>query len=150
MGKQHGENENKLTLLLPLSIILTGYMLHKSRQKKGEIAIGGEEELDWAKLLLHLALWLNFLALFFYYFGFAIYAYGSGSQYGFFDFMYLLFHSFSEALVTGLLIFIAFGWTITFLKTADYDLYVPLSNSYREYSWNARTSQCDPHIVDQN
>lgn len=42
--------------------------------------------------------------------------------------MYLLFHSISESVLTSLIIFIAYGWTITFTKDAEFDLYIPLGN----------------------
>ena len=102
-------------------------MVYFSRGKKEELEIV-EENTDWAKLLMHIALVINFLALLFFYIGFLIYLY-IGRFYGFFDFIYLLLHSVSEALVTGLLVFIAFGWTVTFIKTTDFDLYVPLGNN---------------------
>ena len=99
-------------------------MIYSSRKKKEELEII-ENRTDWAKLLMHIALFANFIALVFFYVGFLLYIY-MGRFYGFFDFMYLLLHSFSEALVTGILIFIAFGWTVTFLKSTDFDLYIPL------------------------
>jgi|694.fasta_scaffold120811_6 hypothetical protein len=40
--------------------------------------------------------------------------------------MYLLFHSVSESLLTSILLFIAYGWTITFTKDAEFDIYIPL------------------------
>jgi len=78
--------------MLPLLLILTGAMLYFSKgPKHGEDA--GEER-DWAKLLLFITLVFNMVALVFYYIGFLLYTSG-GYYYGFFDFMYLLFHSIS-------------------------------------------------------
>ena len=90
-----------------------------------------EGELDYCKLLLTVGLWLNLLALLFKFFGHFIYIYVTGKEHGLFDFVYLLMHSLSESLITALLIFIAFGWTITFTTGKDFDLYIPLRNILR-------------------
>ena len=42
--------------------------------------------------------------------------------------MYLLFHSISDSVILVLLILLAFGWTVTFKSTNDFDLYVPLTS----------------------
>ena len=68
----------------------------------------------------------NLIALLLNYTGYLVYVYVSGKQYGFFDFTYLLFHSLSEVIITCLLVFVAYGWTITFKNDAEFDLYVPL------------------------
>jgi len=60
-------------------------------------------------------------------FGFLIYTY-SGSDYGFFHFIYLFMHSISESLVIGLIVLISFGWTINYTTIKDADLYVPIRN----------------------
>lgn len=60
------------------------------------------------------------------YLGFFIYAYISGDDYQFFDFMYLLLYSVSDSIIIVLLILLSFGWTVTFNSTKDFDLYVPL------------------------
>jgi len=49
-------------------------------------------------------------------FGFLIYIY-SGTDYGFFHFIYLFMHSMSESIVIGLVILIGFGWTINFMTS---------------------------------
>jgi len=80
------------------------------------------------KYLLKISLWISFGSICFKYLGFLLYAYVSGYDYQFFDFMYLLLHSSSEAIMIVMLILYAFGWTVTFKSTRDFDLYVPLSN----------------------
>ena len=82
--------------------------------------------MDWGSILVFVSLILNLIAIIFYWIGHIVYISFAGRFYGAFDFMYLLLHSISESLVTGLLIFVAYGWTITFLKTVDFDLYIPL------------------------
>lgn len=94
-------------------LALTAVMIYFSRTPKHGVA----EEKDWAKFILLITLIFNFVALVFNYMGFLVYL-GTGEYYGFFDFMYLLFHSISEAVLTSLIIFIAYGWTITFTKDA--------------------------------
>lgn len=61
------------------------------------------------------ALVLNLIAIIFYWIGHVIYTLISGKFHGFFDFCYLLFHSLSESVLTALIIFVAFGWTVTFI-----------------------------------
>lgn len=102
-----------------------------------------DNEIDYAKILLFSGLFINFLALTFKYIGYLLYVWVSGKQYGFFDFMYLLLHAFSESAITALLIFVAFGWTITFLKGKDFDLYIPLRTTYFNFSRNVRSYKCD-------
>ena len=41
--------------------------------------------------------------------------------------IYLIVYSVSDSLIICLLIFLGFGWTITFSSTRDFDLYVPLA-----------------------
>lgn len=88
-------------------------MVHQSKNSKGED--GAAEERDWAKFLLHITLIINLFAILFYYIGFLVYL-GGGRYYGVFDFVYLLFHSISESVLSSLLLFVAYGWTITFIK----------------------------------
>lgn len=59
--------------------------------------------------------------------GFLIYAY-SGSDYGLFHYIYLFMHSISESLVIGLIVLIAFGWTINYTTIKDADIYLPMRN----------------------
>lgn len=61
--------------------------------------------------------------------GYLIY-YFAGLEYDFFDFMYLLFHSIGDSVIVTILLFVAFGWTITFINGKDFDLYVPLCNLF--------------------
>lgn len=110
--------------LLPFLLALTGFMIHLSRSSKEEKEIGNEK--NWAKWILHITLIISFAALAFYYLGFMVYVYG-GSFYGVFDFIYLFFHSISDSILMGLLIFIAFGWTIIFTSNLEFDLYIPIS-----------------------
>lgn len=59
--------------------------------------------------------------------GYLIYVYGNGRDYSFFEFIYLLLHSFADSILSTLLVFLAYGWTVTFNSSRDFDLYVPLS-----------------------
>lgn len=87
-----------------------------------------EDEGDnWIKSCLKVSLWLGITSIIFKYFGFFIYAYINGGEYQFFDFMYMLLHSTSDAILIVLIILIAFGWTVTFNTNMDFDIYVPLA-----------------------
>jgi len=59
--------------------------------------------------------------------GYAIYAWISGSDSQFFDFMYLFLHSTSDSIVIVLLILLSYGWIITFNSLSDFDMYIPLA-----------------------
>lgn len=61
------------------------------------------------------------------YIGFIIYAYVNGSEYQFFDFMFMLLHSVSDSAIIVILLLLAYGWTVTFKNSMDFDLYVPLA-----------------------
>ena len=54
-----------------------------------------------------------------------------------------MFHSLSESLLISLIIFVAFGWTITFLADNEFDLYVPLSINFFIFSGYARFDEFD-------
>ena len=59
--------------------------------------------------------------------GFLIYAYINGRNYQIFDIMYLLIHSFSDSIILFLVVFLAFGWTITFTTHKTFEFYLPLA-----------------------
>ena len=122
--EHHGSDERGYGTLLPALLVLTAVMMWVSRPNRHQLF--EEQERDWAKILLFVAMGLNLLALLLNYIGYLVYVYGGGYQYGFFDFTYLLFHSLSEVILTCLLIFVAYGWTIAFKNDAEFDLYVPL------------------------
>jgi hypothetical protein len=42
--------------------------------------------------------------------------------------MYLLLYSVSDSIIIVLLLLLAFGWTVIFSSTKDFDLYVPLAS----------------------
>lgn len=42
--------------------------------------------------------------------------------------MYLFLYSVSDSVILVLLLLLAFGWTVTFHSTRDFDLYVPLAS----------------------
>lgn len=87
----HGSDERMNKFMLPLLLILTAVMAYFSKGPKHE-EIAGEK--DWAKFILFITLIFNLIALLLNYFGFLLYL-NTGSHHGFFDFMYLLFHSIS-------------------------------------------------------
>ncbi len=89
---------------------------------KGNFDVG---ETDYVKYLVSSCLWMNLISLVFKYIGYLIYIY-FGKDYSFFDFVYLFFHAVADSIVISILIFVSYGWTITFLKDTDFDLYVPL------------------------
>ena len=41
--------------------------------------------------------------------------------------MFLLLHSVSDSIIIVILLLLAFGWTVTFNNSMDFDLYVPLA-----------------------
>lgn len=123
-GKHHGADERSYTVILPGLLLLTAAMVWVAWPGKKSLFV--ENERDWAKIVLIVALLFNLVAEVLFYMGHLLYAYVSGRQYGFFDFTYLLFHSLSEVMITCLLIFVAYGWTITFVTEAEFDLYIPL------------------------
>jgi len=75
---------------------------------------------------MKISLWIGFSSLVFKYIGHIIYAYLTGRVHEVFDVLYLLLHSISDYIVIFLLIFLSFGWTVTFINGADMDLYVPM------------------------
>lgn len=84
------------------------------------------KDTDYVKYLVYSGIWLNMISLVFKYIGYLIYMY-VGVDYSFFDFMYLFFHAIADSVVVSIFIFVSFGWTITFTRGKDFDLYVPLS-----------------------
>lgn len=93
---------------------------------KGNFDVG---ETDYVKYLVSSCLWMNLISLAFKYIGYLIYIY-FGKDYSFFDFVYLFFHAVADSIVISILIFVSYGWTITFLKDTDFDLYVPLGKDF--------------------
>lgn len=82
---------------------------------------------NWLKWTLKISLWIGVGSIIFKYLGFVIYAYVSGSEYHFFDFMFLFLHSIADSALIIILLLLAFGWTVTFKNSMDFDIYVPLS-----------------------
>ena len=103
--------------LLCIGQILIIFILRRDYEEEGD---------NWAKLLLKISLWFGFSSVLVKYIGHVIYAYFSGRVYEVFDVFYLMLHSVSDYLVIYLLVFMAFGWTVTFIKGYDMDLFVPL------------------------
>lgn len=122
-------------------------MVHKSKNSKGEDGTG--EERDWAKFLLHITLIINLFAILFYYIGFLVYL-GGGRYYGIFDFFYLLFHSISESVLSSLLLFVAYGWTITYIRNEDFDIYIPLGTHLLTFSEHDGLYKFDPHTTGES
>jgi hypothetical protein len=107
--------------LLPASLLLgLGTLFFLNYNK--------EDEDNWIKYLLKISLWIALSATLLKTIGFIIYAYLSGEDYQFFDFMYLLLYSTSDSIIIVLLLLLSFGWTVTFTSTNDFDLYVPLAS----------------------
>lgn len=71
------------------------------------------EDTDYVKFLVITCIWINLVSLIFKYIGYLIYYY-VGIEYGFFDFMYLFFHSVVDSVIVSLFLFVSYGWTITF------------------------------------
>ena len=84
-------------------------------------------ETDYVKYMISSCLSPNLISLVFKYIGYIIYIY-FGNDYSFFDFVYLFFHALADSIIISILIFVSYGWTITFIKDVDFDLYVPLGN----------------------
>jgi hypothetical protein len=76
---------------------------------------------------LKISLWIGISSILLKYIGYVIYSWGTGSDYQFFDFMYLLLHSSSDSVIIVLLMLLGYGWTVTFRNARDFDLYVPLA-----------------------
>jgi hypothetical protein len=103
-------------MLLELALII---FLKRDKEEEGD---------NWIKWLLKISMWIGMSSIVAKYMGYAIYAWISGSDYQFFDFMYLLLHSTSDSILIVLVILLAFGWTVTFRNARDFDLYVPLAS----------------------
>ncbi len=58
-------------------------------------------------------------------FGYLAYVY-TGFDYSLFHFVYLFMHSLSESLVIGLIVLIGFGWTINFVTSDNWNVYLPI------------------------
>lgn len=119
-------------------------MIYFSKKPSASDLVAGEK--DWVKIILYVTLIFNLIAITCYWFGHILYVIFTGKFYGAFDFLYLMFHSISESVLTTMLIFIAFGWTITFIEDAEFDLYIPLrkiSMLDSEYAWHYK-SYLDP------
>lgn len=80
-------------------------------------------------MLVIACIWANLVSLVCKYIGHLIYCYG-GVQYAFFDFTYLFFHALGDSVIVSIFIFVAYGWTVTFINGNDFDIYVPLGNTY--------------------
>ena len=93
-------------------------MLFKEKEEEGD---------NWIKITLKISLLFGFGSIFFKYIGYLVYAHGSGYEHGVFDVFYLLLHSISDSVIMVLLMLLAYGWTVTFKNTRDFDLYVPLA-----------------------
>lgn len=76
---------------------------------------------------MKISLWFSISSIVFKYIGFLIYAYINGTEYQFFDFMFMLLHSISDSAIIVILLLLAYGWTVTFKNSMDFDLYVPLT-----------------------
>lgn len=94
------------------------WFLYKNKEEDGD---------NWIKWTLKISLWISIGSIAFKYIGFLIYAYVNGTDYQFFDFMYLLFHSTSDSAIIVILLLLGYGWTVTFKNSNDFDLYVPLA-----------------------
>ncbi len=96
---------------------------------------------DYVKYLVCSCLWMNLISLVFKYIGYLIYYY-AGIDYSFFDFVYLFFHSVGDSVIVSIFIFVSYGWTITFSKGTDFDLYIPLGKFFRYSSLHDGTYYC--------
>jgi predicted membrane protein len=117
----HSSTETGYVWLLPLLIAIGGFMLrylYKNKEDDGD---------NWIKWTLKISLWFSISSIVVKYIGFIIYAYVSGSEYQFFDFMFMLLHSVSDSAIIVILLLLAYGWTVTFKNSMDFDLYVPLA-----------------------
>ncbi len=92
--------------------------LYKNKEEDGD---------NWIKWTLKISLWFSISSIVIKYIGFLIYAYVSGAEYQFFDFMFMLLHSVSDSAIIVILLLLAYGWTVTFKNSMDFDLYVPLA-----------------------
>ena len=97
---------------------LTLRQLYVTREEEGE---------NWLRWLLKGSLWCGLAGLGFKWWGYAIYAYGSGSEYAVFDYFYLIMSASADSVVIVLLLLLGFGWTVTFNNHREFDLYVPLA-----------------------
>lgn len=76
---------------------------------------------------LKISLWLGIFAVGFKYIGFVFYVNVSGYESNFTDFMYLLLHAISDTVLMLLLLFLAYGWTVQFKRSRDFDIYGSLA-----------------------
>ena len=120
-GEHETYSEMAYSWMLPLSLVLCLGTIYFLRRRK-------DEEENWVQTILKASLWIAFSATLLKYAGYFIYAYMSGEEHQFFDFMYLFLYSISDSVILVLLLLLAFGWTVTFHSTKDFDLYVPLAS----------------------
>lgn len=119
--KMHSSTESAYIWLLPLLILLGGSMLfflYKNKEEEGD---------NWIKWTLKISLWISIGSIVVKYIGFIIYAFVNGAEYQFFDFCFMLLHSVSDSAIIVILLLLAYGWTVTFRNSMDFDLYVPLA-----------------------
>ena len=123
-GRETGEEEDHwyiAPLIIIAGLLVVNYYFKLIRDQ-------GPQALDYPKMLLFMGTVTQVSSLFWKMIGFLIYVF-TGSDYFFFHLVYLLLHSTSEAAIVALLTLIAFGWTLTFNKGNNLDLFFPLSNS---------------------
>lgn len=109
-GSHLSEDEDDNWLIMPIALLVAVWLSFRTRS---EIVKG--DEVDYAKGSLLFSVLLNFAALLAKLVAWVIYAH-TGTDYELLDILYLTCHSISEGLIIGLLVLLAFGWTINFLS----------------------------------
>lgn len=95
---------------------ITILLLNRDVEEDGE---------NWTKYILKISLWISIGSLGLKYIGHLIYA-NTGYSFQLFDILYLMVHGASDSLILFLLVLLSFGWTVTFLNSRDFDIYIPL------------------------
>ena len=122
--KEVGEEEDHW-YIVPF-IIVAGLMVIHFYMKN--VRNQGPQYMDYPKIMLFMGTATQISSLFWKSFGFLIYTF-TGADYAFFHYIYLLMHSTSESAIIALISLMGFGWTLTFYKGKNFDLFLPLSNT---------------------
>jgi len=77
--------------------------------------------------MLKISIWTGIISISFKYADYLIYAYAYGRHFPVLDIMYLLLHAISDVGIIFIVLFVSYGWTITFTKHKKFDLWIPIS-----------------------
>lgn len=108
---------------MPLGVLVAVWLV--GRLRKEVCSKDGEQ--DWPKIVLFAGVLSNLVALLCKGLNMAVYHY-NGEDSGVLDVLYLTFHACSEAIVVGIVLLIAYGWTIANVSDPEFEQYGCLGN----------------------